>query len=120
MRLLPSLFCIATAWTIALLLVHAKPGVPKTSESVFRSFERVQLLEDKGETSASVSDLNGDGLPDIYKFLSTGLVAHWLRRISVGSVRSARSTAGNVAMSALSSMAHAGNAIISASVALTW
>jgi hypothetical protein len=45
---------------------------------------------------------------------------HWLRRISVGSVRSARSTAGSVATSAVSRMAHVGEAIISVSVALTW
>ena len=47
-------------------------------------------------------------------------VPHSARRISVGSVRSARSTAGSVATSAVSRMAHAGSAIISASVALTW
>ena len=47
-------------------------------------------------------------------------VPHSARRISVGSVRSARSTAGSVARSAVSRMAHAGSAIISASVALTW
>jgi hypothetical protein len=47
-------------------------------------------------------------------------VPYSARRISVGSVRSARRTAGSVAMSAVSSMAHAGSAIISASVALTW
>src|SRR5437763_16268955 len=45
---------------------------------------------------------------------------HCARRISVGSVRRARSTAGNVATRAVSRMAHVGEAIISASVALTW
>ena len=47
-------------------------------------------------------------------------VHHSARRISVGSVRSARNTAGSVATKAVSRMAHAGSAIISASVALTW
>ena len=43
--------------------------------SQLRSFDRVLLLEDKGETSAGVSigDLNGDNLPDIV--LAKG--RHW-------------------------------------------
>jgi FG-GAP-like repeat len=42
---------------------------------VFRSFDRVLLLEDKGETSAGVNvgDLNGDGLLDIV----LGKGRHW-------------------------------------------
>jgi len=76
MRSHASLFCIAAAGIVALLLlVHAnsQPGAP--SQPVFRSFQRVQLLEDKGETSASVSvgDLNGDGLLDIV----LGKGRHW-------------------------------------------
>jgi hypothetical protein len=47
-------------------------------------------------------------------------VHHSVRRISVGSVRNARSTAGSMATSAVSRMAHVGKAIMSASVALTW
>ena len=46
-------------------------------------------------------------------------VPHCARRISVGSVRNARSTAGRVATRAVSRMAHVGEAIMSASVALT-
>jgi len=75
MRLRVSLFCTAAVGTAALLLVHsnAQPAAP--SQPVFRSFQRVQLLEEKGETSASVSvgDLNGDGLLDIV--LAKG--RHW-------------------------------------------
>lgn len=45
------------------------------SDPVLRSFDRVLLLEDKGETSAGVSvgDLNADGLPDIV----LGKGRHW-------------------------------------------
>jgi hypothetical protein len=52
--------------------------------------------------------------------VSRTLRSHSARRISFGSVRSARSTAGSVATRAVSRMAHAGSAIISASVAFTW
>src|SRR5215471_7934175 len=76
MRSHASSFCITAAGIVALLLlVHANGRPAAPSQPVFRSFERVQLLEDKGETSASVSvgDLNGDGLLDIV--LAKG--RHW-------------------------------------------
>ena len=76
MRSRAILFCIAVAAIVAhLLLVHADGEPAAPSQPVFRSFQRVQLLEDKGETSASVSvgDLNGDGLLDIV--LAKG--RHW-------------------------------------------
>ena len=60
-----------------LLLFAALPPAQRqpVSTPVLRSFDRVQLLEDKGETSAGVSagDLNGDGLPDIV----LGKGRHW-------------------------------------------
>ena len=76
MRWFASLFWIAAAGMIALLLfVHARGQRVVAAQPVFRTFEHVQLLEEKGETSASVSvgDLNGDGLLDIV--LAKG--RHW-------------------------------------------
>src|SRR5581483_7636714 len=48
----------------AILLAQAQPA----STPVLRSFDRVLLLEEKGETSAGVSvgDINGDGEPDTF------------------------------------------------------
>ena len=65
---LGSLVCVLFA---AVLLAHARPA----SAPVLRSFDRVLLLEEKGETSAGVSvgDLNADGLPDIV----LGKGRHW-------------------------------------------
>jgi len=64
------------ACTLALVLtVGCRRHAPTPTGEVFRSFDRVLLLEGKGETSASVSvgDLNGDGLPDIV----LGKGRHW-------------------------------------------
>jgi hypothetical protein len=76
MRSPSSLPCIAATGLIAIFVLIRANGQPTApSQQVFRSFQRVQLLEDKGETSASVSvgDLNGDGLLDIV--LAKG--RHW-------------------------------------------
>lgn len=68
--------CLVGAGIVFLLLLSATLG-PQTSASsqAYRSFERVLLLEDKGETSAGVNvgDLNGDGRLDIV----LGKGRHW-------------------------------------------
>jgi hypothetical protein len=52
---------------VCVLLLFAAMGQPPKQQPAFRSFDRVLLLEEKGEDSAGVSigDLNRDGLLDI-------------------------------------------------------
>jgi hypothetical protein len=87
-----SVFVVATLAALwAILFPHALRGLatqlalvfpassrgqaPPAASEVFCSFDRVLLLEEKGETSAGVNvgDLNGDGIPDIV----LGKGRHW-------------------------------------------
>src|SRR6185369_17160279 len=66
---------VAALLLFPLILFPIRGQAPPVSKEVFRSFERVLLLEEKGETSAGVNvgDLNNDGLLDIV----LGKGRHW-------------------------------------------
>jgi hypothetical protein len=62
-------------WILCGVLSAALGQPPRDEKPALRSFDRVLLLEEKGEASASVNtgDLDGDGLPDIV----LGKGRHW-------------------------------------------
>jgi hypothetical protein len=69
--------CLLAACIVPVLLFSAAadPAAHASQQAPFRTFARILLLEDKGETSAGVNvgDLNNDGLLDIV----LGKGRHW-------------------------------------------